>query len=133
LAALGVTALAITVIPAQAALAHGTKKSKSAVVVEVANRAPFGEVLATTTDLSLYTSPSACTGQCLVIWPPLLMPKGKKIPLGAAGLGLMRVKIGRHRVEQVTENGSPLYTFYLDTGNAVQGQGVGGFSVATAS
>lgn len=58
---------------------------------------------------------------------------GRRSRWASAGLGLMRVKIGWHRVEQVTENGNPLYTFYLDTGKAVQGQGVGGFSVATVS
>jgi hypothetical protein len=77
-AAVGVFALAVTLVPAPAALAHGAKKSKSVVVVQVVDRAPYGEMLATTTGLSLYTGPP-CTGSCLGIWPPLLMPKGKKV------------------------------------------------------
>jgi len=131
-AAVGVFALAITLVPAPAALAHAAKKSKSVVVVQVVDRAPYGEMLATTTGLSLYTGPS-CTGACLAVWPPLLMPKGKKTPLGESGLGTVRVKMGRHKVVQVTYNGNPLYTFDTDAGNAVGGEGVGGFVVAAAT
>jgi predicted lipoprotein with Yx(FWY)xxD motif len=131
-AAVGVFALVATLAPASAALAHAAKKSKSAVVVQVVDRAPYGEMLATTTGLSLYTGPP-CTGNCLVIWPPLLMPKGKKTPLGESGLGTVKVKMGRHKVVQVTYNGEPLYRFYTDTGTAVGGEGVGGFVVAAAT
>lgn len=131
-AAVGVFAVAVTLAPAPAALAHGVKKSKSVVVVEVVDRAPYGEMLATTTGLSLYTGPP-CTGGCLAIWPPLVKPKGKKIPSGVPGLGTVKVKVGKHKVAQVTYNGEPLYTFYTDTGSAVGGEGVGGFVVAATT
>ena len=129
LAAVGVFALGIALAPAPAALAHGAKKSKSVVVVQVVNRAPYGEMLANTSGRSLYTGPP-CAGGCLVIWPPLVMPKGTKVPLGVSGLGTIKVKVGKHKVHQVTYNGKPLYTFYTDTGSAVGGEGVGGFVVA---
>jgi predicted lipoprotein with Yx(FWY)xxD motif len=130
----GACALAIATLGAgmSTASAHavsGTKakKTKSAVVVQVVDRAPFGEMLATSSGLSLYVDPSGpCTGSCLVIWPPLLMPKGKTTPLGTTGLGT--TKFG-HRL-QVTYNGKALYTFYTDTGSEVGGNGVQGFAVA---
>ena len=99
-------------------------------VVQVVDRAPYGAMLATASGLSLYTGPT-CTGSCLTIWPPLLVPRGKVTPLGSSGLGTAKVKIGRHKVTQVTYNGAPLYTFYTDTGSSVGGNGLGGFVVVT--
>jgi len=40
-------------------------------------------------------------------------------------------KLGHHKELQVTFEGRPLYTFYTDSGSSVNGEGVGGFSVAT--
>jgi len=103
-------------------------KSKSATVVQVVTRSPFGQMLATVKGLSLYVDPSGpCTGSCLTIWPPLLMPKRKTMPIGTSGLGT--VKIGKHL--QVTYNGEALYTFSGDSGSSVNGNGVGGFMVAS--
>ena len=56
---------------------------KSAVVVQVVNRSPVGNMLATTGGASLYIHPSGpCTGSCLGVWPALLMPAGKTKPKG---------------------------------------------------
>ncbi len=107
-------------------------KSKSATVVQVVTRTSgamtFTNMLATVPGLSLYvdTNSSPCTKGCLTVWPPLYMPKGKTMPLGAAGLGT--VKMGKHR--QVTLNGKRLYTFDGDSGSSVNGENVGGFIVA---
>jgi len=109
-----------------------TTKSKSATVVQVVTRTSgamtFTNMLATVPGLSLYvdTNSSPCTKGCLTVWPPLHMPKGKTMPLGATGLGT--VKMGRHR--QVTLNGKRLYTFNGDSGTSVNGENVGGFIVA---
>jgi predicted lipoprotein with Yx(FWY)xxD motif len=132
-AALGVVALAGAIAPATAASAHDArvKTPKTAVVVEVVNRPPYGQMLATVTGASLYTAPGSCTGGCLTVWPRLLMPKGKKIPLGASGLGTVKVKGSHMGGLQVTFNGKPLYRFSGDMGSSVNGNGVGGFMVAT--
>ena len=111
-----------------AALAHPAKKPKTAMVVEVVNRAPYGAMLATVSGTSLYTTAGSCTGGCLSIWPPLTMPKGKKIPTGVTGLGTAKLA---HHHKQVTFDGKRLYTFYRDSGGDVTGDGVGGFMVAT--
>jgi predicted lipoprotein with Yx(FWY)xxD motif len=130
-AAVGVVALGLALAPA--ASAHGAtgKPPKTAVVVQVVDRAPYGMMLATVSGASLYTAPGPCTAGCLTIWPRLLMPKGKKIPLGTTGLGTMRVKGNHQGGLQVTYNGKLLYRFVSDTGTSVTGNGVGGFMVAT--
>jgi predicted lipoprotein with Yx(FWY)xxD motif len=131
-AVLGAGAVAATLAPAPAAWAHAAR-GKPAVVVQVVNRAPFGPMLANTQGLSLYTVSGPCTGGCLTIWPQLLMPRGKTIPMGATGLGTKKVTVGGRRALQVTYKGLPLYTFNGDSGNSVNGNGVGGFKVATVS
>lgn len=106
----------------------GAATAKAVVIVQVVDRAPFGQMLATKkTGASLYIDPSGpCSGSCLAIWPPLLLPKGKTIPQGVNLLGT--VKFG-HRL-QVTYKGEALYTFASDSGGSVTGDGVGGFVVA---
>jgi predicted lipoprotein with Yx(FWY)xxD motif len=101
--------------------------SGRATVVKVVTRHPFGKMLATIKGRSLYYLPSGtCTGNCLSIWPPLLMPRGKTIPLGTRCLKTARFG---HRL-QVTYRGKRLYRFVSDSGSSVNGNGVGGFKVA---
>ena len=66
-----------------------SKKPKPTVVVAETTRPPFGEILTNKKSRTLYvlTAGNTCTGGCLKIWPPLLMPKGKTMPAGATGLG----------------------------------------------
>lgn len=128
--ALAAAAFAATVLvyPVPVGAQARLGSARSATVVEKVDRAPFGNMLATTAGLSLYILPSGtCTGSCLVIWPPLLMPTGTTKPLGVTGLGTVR--FGQSR--QVTYHHHRLYTFYLDTGSDVSGNGVDGFTVAT--
>ena len=103
---------------------------KSAVVVKVsASRGGFKDVLTTTKGVgaTLYTA-SSCTGSCLSIWPPLLMPKGTTVPKGPKGLtGLGTAKFGKRL--QVTYKKHRLYTFASDSGSSVSGNGVAGFTV----
>jgi predicted lipoprotein with Yx(FWY)xxD motif len=127
----GLLALTATALPGAAVAAQGTK-SKSATVVQVVTRTAdgmtFSDMLATVPGRSLYvdTNASPCTGGCLTVWPPLFMPKGKTVALGASGLGT--VKAGKHR--QVTLDGKRLYMFDDDSGTSVNGENVGGFVVA---
>ncbi len=51
--------------PAQAAVPFG----QAAVVVQVVNRSPIGNMLATTAGASLYTHPSGPCTSCLSVWP----------------------------------------------------------------
>jgi hypothetical protein len=65
-----------------------------------------------------------CTGGCLTVWPPLLLPAGQAQPIagpGVTGLGT----ITRPEGVQVTYHGMPLYTWFKDTSpGQVTGQGV---------
>ena len=111
-----------------AASARAHKSPKPTKVVKEVVRGTFGEILTNKKGHTLYidTSPP-CTGGCLTIWPPLLMPKGKTVPGGVpSGLGTVSTSSGL----QVTYGGMPLYTFYTDTKTSTNGENVGGFVVA---
>jgi len=117
------TAITATVSAAQAQ----PYTTRRATVVHVVTRHPFGKMLATVHGRSLYYQPTGrCTGSCLGVWPPLLMPRGKTIPLGARCLATDR--FGRRL--QVTYRGKRLYLFSGDSGSSVTGNNVGGFKVA---
>jgi predicted lipoprotein with Yx(FWY)xxD motif len=112
---------------ASAASAQAQKKHKAAPVVKEVNRKPYGEILTTTKKLTLYVQPTGtCTGSCLTIWPPLLMPSGQTVPTGAPDLGTVSMSEGL----QVTYNSMPLSTFSTDSKKSVNGEGQGGFVVA---
>jgi predicted lipoprotein with Yx(FWY)xxD motif len=111
---------------ASAAITHPA--AKSAVVVKEKVRGHFGKILVTVHGMSLYYLPQGtCTGQCLSIWPPLMMPAGKTVPKGASCLGT--ATFGKHGL-QVTYRKHRLYTFTGDKGSSVNGNGVAGFAVA---
>ena len=112
-------------IAAAQPLSAGT--GTSAIVAHEAFRTGFGKIVVTAgTGRSLYTNPAGCTAACQSIWPPLLMPKGTTTPTGAPCLGT--AKLGTRL--QVTYHKMRLYTFTGDSGHSVNGNGVGGFSVA---
>lgn len=105
-----------------------------AATVNVAEVGSFGQALVDGEGRSLYlftndtqnSGTSACTGDCLVEWPPLLTD-GEPVAgtgLDAAMLGTITLPDG---TTQVTYNGWPLYYFADDTapGDAL-GQGLGG-------
>jgi predicted lipoprotein with Yx(FWY)xxD motif len=104
--------------------------TKRATVVKVVTRRPFGKILATVHGRTLYIKPSGgCTGMCLTAWPPLLMPKGKTIPVGTRCLGTKP----RGRRLQATYRNQRLYLFSGDSGSSVNGNNVSGFKVAKVS
>jgi predicted lipoprotein with Yx(FWY)xxD motif len=100
----------------------------SATVVKEATRTGFGKMLVTVNGgMALYVHPhGGCSASCRSIWPPLLMPTGKKTPKGAPCLAT--AKLGTSL--QVTYHKQRLYTFTGDTGHSVNGNGMGGFVVA---
>jgi predicted lipoprotein with Yx(FWY)xxD motif len=110
-----------------AASARPDKKHKAAPVVKEVMRKPYGKILTTAKKLTLYVQQTGtCTGSCLTIWPPLLLPSGETVPTGAPDLGTVSMSEGL----QVTYNSMPLYTFYTDSKKSVNGEGQGGFVVA---
>jgi predicted lipoprotein with Yx(FWY)xxD motif len=131
-AVVALTALAmlatLVLLSAGARAASRPAASTSAVVVKVAKRGGFGKILTTVGGRTLYKHPNGpCTGSCLAIWPPLLMPKGKTVPRGIVGLRTVLLASGRR---QVTYRHRRLYTFVNDSGTSVNGNGIAGFLVA---
>ena len=130
-AAIALTALlTLAMLATVTARAHGagTRATNSAIVVKVAKRGGFGKILTTVGGRTLYKHPNGpCTGGCLTIWPPLLLPVGKTIPKGIKGLRAALLPSGRR---QVTYRHRRLYTFVNDSGTSVTGNGVAGFVVA---
>ena len=124
-AAMGIATL--TLVPALGAAQAATATGKSAVVVKIVSRSPVGKMLATTKGASLYIHPGGpCTGGCLSIWPALLMPAGKTMPMGAQCLTTVKASGGL----QVKYHGQKLYTFTSDSGSSLNGNGVAGFQAA---
>jgi predicted lipoprotein with Yx(FWY)xxD motif len=117
----------LTLVPGLEAAQAATPAGKGAVVVQVVNRSPVGNMLATKSGASLYIHPSGpCTGSCLTVWPALLMPAGKTTPKGAQCLTTVSTAGGL----QVSYHNQPLYTFTNDSGTSLNGNGVGGFKAA---
>jgi predicted lipoprotein with Yx(FWY)xxD motif len=62
-----------------------------------------------------------CTGGCLSVWHPLVVPKGVR-PTGPVKLGIVKRSDGRI---QVTYRGGPLYSFAEDTkAGETNGEGI---------
>lgn len=77
------------------------------------------------------TASPTCTGQCLVDWPPFLVSSGQKVAAGENVPGTLTT-FTRPEGTQVAYKGHPLYRFTGDKApNDTNGQGVGGFTVAT--
>src|SRR6202034_2638271 len=77
---------------------------------------------------------STCHGGCAAVWPPLTVPAGT-VPSGGPGVtGTVGVSLQTNGTDQVTYNGSPLYTFVSDTApGQVTGNSISGFFVATVA
>src|ERR1035441_4883847 len=111
-----------------------TVRAKTATVVKTVKYSKFGTIFVNTEAFALYVSSkdtknhSNCTGQCIALWPPLVVPAGvTPIGKGVSGLGVATRPSGQH---QVTYKNKPLYLFVSDKKRGqVTGQGVSGFSV----
>ena len=90
--------------------------SKQLVVKTVNNPTLHQKVLVNRNGLTLYSlsveqrGRFICTGSCLSLWTPLVVPKGTT-PTGARYLGTVRRPDGR---AQVSYRGRPVYTFTQD-------------------
>lgn len=132
--ALGRTVLAVALLVVGVVAATTAVAATQRPTVKVVRAAGLGQLLATSSGLTLYHFTTekrgsiACTGSCANAWPPLLVATRVK-PTGAAGvtaarLGTIRRPDGRM---QVTYNGLALYRYAIDRkAGDVKGQGVGG-------
>jgi predicted lipoprotein with Yx(FWY)xxD motif len=75
---------------------------------------------------------SMCTGQCAVVWPPLLTSRKPSAGKGVSASKLGEIKRGRSH--QVTYAGHPLYTFEGDSAaGQTSGEADNGFDVVSPS
>jgi predicted lipoprotein with Yx(FWY)xxD motif len=108
--------------------------------VDVTTTTNFGAVLTNTQGFALYTYPSdhdgmsACNASCLAVWPAVTVATGTTPTAGPGVNGTVAAVVQSDGTDQVTYNGSPLYTFVGDTSpGEVTGNNVGGFLVATVA
>jgi predicted lipoprotein with Yx(FWY)xxD motif len=73
-------------------------------------------------------SKSVCYSQCAKAWPPLLVPKGTRVPAAMSGIkGKFGVAVRTGGAPQLTYDGAPLYLWFKDKKPGdITGQGVGG-------
>ena len=114
---LAVGTLASSVLIGGIAAAVSSHKVKHVVVSTRTSK--YGTILVSGKTLYMIKSASKfpCTGNCLKIWPALLLPKG--VTKATAGSGVNAATLGTvmHKggSVQVTYAGKPLYWFYRDT------------------
>jgi predicted lipoprotein with Yx(FWY)xxD motif len=120
----------------------GGSASGGGTTISTATVSGVGKVLVDGNGMTLYTLGTEssgtikCTGSCAQSWPPVLLTGGATA--ATAGAGVDASKLGTiDRPDggtQVTYAGMPLYLWVGDTApGQATGQGVAGFSVATAS
>ena len=120
----------------------GGSAAGGATTISTATVSGVGKVLVDGNGMTLYTLGTEssgtikCTGSCAQSWPPVLLTGGATA--ATAGSGVDASKLGTiDRPDggtQVTYNGMPLYLWVGDTApGQATGQGVAGFSVATAA
>jgi predicted lipoprotein with Yx(FWY)xxD motif len=71
---------------------------------------------------------SVCYSKCAVAWPPLLVPKGTRVPAAISSIkGKFGVAVRTGGAHQLTYDGAPLYLWFKDKKPGdMTGQGVGG-------
>ncbi|TQJ38657.1 putative lipoprotein with Yx(FWY)xxD motif [Arthrobacter sp. SLBN-112] len=141
----GTTPAATSPAPGATSTASGAASSSSTASASASSTQPSaavdlktasssaGNIVVDAKGMSLYfftkdtkdSGTSACTGSCLVQWPPLTTTSGSPVAEGVTGkLGTINTPDGK---KQVTLNGMPLYYYVKDTKPGdVLGQGVGG-------
>jgi predicted lipoprotein with Yx(FWY)xxD motif len=113
-AALAVGGLVTLVLAPDAGAATSTK---TATTISTEQNAKFGTLLtAGNTVYILKPSKVPCTGKCLKVWPPVLLPQGTMAAI--AGQGVDQTKLGTQSVDggnlQITYGGKPLYWYVKD-------------------
>jgi predicted lipoprotein with Yx(FWY)xxD motif len=108
-----------------------TATAETAVVVKLGGNTELGPFLVDVNGMTLYTfsqdtpTTSACTGECINNWPPLIVPPGTQLAAGEGVTGQLATITRDDGTLQVTYNGHPLYHYKQDIapGDA-KGQGV---------
>jgi len=118
------------------AVISSSQKTKPVVInnsiVVTKSNSKVGSYLADPQGNTLYTysgdsnGVSNCTGSCLILWPPYT-DKGSTTNL-PTDFGTIK-RTDNHEI-QFTFKGKPLYFYAADKTGQVNGNGVGGFSVA---
>ncbi len=109
-----------------------TATSAAAVTVKTANNARFGTILVDDQGRTLYTLTNngaavSCTGACLGVWPPALLPSGQTTVTPGPGVSNVTAVSGTTG-QQVAYNKLPLYRFSGDaTTGAANGDGINSF------
>jgi predicted lipoprotein with Yx(FWY)xxD motif len=105
---------------------------KATVEVTTAKNSKFGTILVDSKGMTLYTltdngQPVACSGDCAMVWPPLLLPTGTTKVTGSEGVkGLGTVAADGGQL--VTHNGAGLYRFSGDqSAGQANGDGINSF------
>ena len=119
-----VALVAVLVLPVAGGVAGTVSTKRVAKAVESSDGA---SLLATLKGRTLYSlsvekhGKFICTGGCLSVWHPLVVPKDVK-PTGPVSLGTVKRPEGKI---QVTYRGRPLYSFAEDTGRGqTNGEGI---------
>jgi predicted lipoprotein with Yx(FWY)xxD motif len=100
-------------------LAETAAGAATGVTVSTTKNAKLGTILVSgKTVYTLKPSKTACTAQCLAVWPALTLPQG--VTKATAGKGVSASKLGTKMTSsgatQVTYAGKPLYLFVGDKG-----------------
>ncbi len=98
--------------------APSSSQTAKQVVISTSKSATFGTILVSGNTLyTLKPSKTACTAQCMKIWPAAVLPQG--VTAATAGPGVKSSKLGTvtraNGVHQVTYAGQALYHFVKDT------------------
>jgi predicted lipoprotein with Yx(FWY)xxD motif len=123
------------VIGAAASGAIAAPALQAASPIQLGTSGKYGQILVNPQGMTLYELTSeaggkfACSGGCLAVWPPLLVPAGTTVPTAAPGVvGTLGVVTRPDGTVQATQNGFPLYTFAHDSAPGdTNGQGIVAF------
>ncbi len=122
-------------VGAAASGAIAAPSQQAAAPIQLGTSAKYGSILVNAQGMTLYELTSeaggkfACSGGCLAVWPPLLVPAGTTVPTAAPGVvGTLGVIARPDGTVQATQNGFPLYTFSHDSApGSTNGQGIVAF------
>jgi predicted lipoprotein with Yx(FWY)xxD motif len=129
-AAFAAVALATIAAPTAAAPRPAVTMGGQMTTIKTVTVGKYGPILENGKGWALYYDTAnkpgkwACTGKCLVAWPPVVLARGQKKPVvgkGVTGIGTVTGPSG----VQVTWDHKPLYTFIKDKAGTIKGQGLG--------
>ncbi len=109
-----------------------TSAASGTPALKTASNAKFGTIVVDADGRTVYTLTKngqavACTGQCVSVWPPVILPTGQTTATGT-GVSDVGTAPAAGGGTQVTQGGLPLYRFAGDSGPAdAKGDGISSF------